>query len=143
MSESSDGKTTAPRIAGPVQRADTGAPAVRKTGTHDFAAWKMAGRLTSLDKVQPGDVLFKDSAQFDALNLCVVTQTDPDRGCVYARFIDPRQPDCGRDGGTPEPEFCIWDFEVSAPSFGNRYIKATRAGPLCRNPDDVLERTLS
>ena len=109
-----------------------GIPVVKANGTKNFADWQMNGQVSTLDEIEVGDVLFKDSAQFDALNLCTVTKKDPLRGNVYARFINPANPSTGRPGCGKETEFCIWDFELSNDVFQNRFIKAVNTAPAPR-----------
>lgn len=112
----------------------------RAHGTHDFADWIHGERVTRIEDVNVGDVLFNDSEQFQALNLCVVTRKDADRGIAYATLCSPEDPTKGRPGGAPEPEFAIWNHEFEKSHFGNRFLRASR-GPeavpcvLCKWPE--------
>lgn len=106
-----------------------GIPELRAGGTKNFADWQMDGLARNLDQIKVGDFLFKDSVQFDALNLCEVTKVDGERRSFYARFVNPSNPEFGRNGivySAKEPEFCVWESELLNSSFGNRFLKAVR-----------------
>ncbi|MDK9702512.1 MAG: hypothetical protein OEL20_05185 [Sulfuritalea sp.] len=100
----------------------------RTHGTEDFGDWAVGEHIANIAQLQVGDILFKDSAQFNALNLCRVTRINEEMGNrAYATFINPRNPSEGRIGAGPEPEFCIWDFELPECAFGNRFLRAVCA----------------
>lgn len=104
-----------------------GPPVPRENGTKDFADWQMAGPVLRVSDVSPGDFIFKDSKQFSALNLAVVTTVNTERGNFYARFVNPANPTVGRIGCGQEDEFCTWDFELSRNSLGDSVLKAVNA----------------
>lgn len=98
----------------------------RTGGTNDFADWVPAGEVSSLEDVNPGDILFADSAQFDALNLCKVVKKEVERGIFYAVFCYPKDVTKGRLGASYEAEFAVWGSELPKSAFGNRFLKAVR-----------------
>ena len=99
----------------------------RAKGTKDFANWRPAAQVRALADIDAGDVLFNDSAQFDALNLCVVIYKKPERGIAYARLVSPENPLFGRNGLGIERTFAIHEYEFAS-TFGNRFLKAERNG---------------
>lgn len=94
-------------------------------GTHDFQTWRVGQRINSVDELQVGTVIFDESQQFDAVNLCIVTKVDFQRGIAYARFVHPENLKVGRLGYGEEAEFAIWQHElVSALSIRSNFYLA-------------------
>ncbi len=85
----------------------------RKGGTPDFPGWKKGVSITHIADVEQGQILFDESLQFDAVNLCRVTRKDSERGVFYATFVSPTSTNHGRSGFGQEPEFAVWDFNLT------------------------------
>lgn len=96
----------------------------RSGGTSNFANWYLGNRVTRIDELKVGDVLFDDSNQFDALNLCCITSIKPERNICYAVFCNPYNINEKRVAG--DHEFAIWDFDLSEGHFGNKYFRALK-----------------
>ena len=121
----------------------------RKYGTQVFGNWSVGHPVTSIDQLEVGMILFRDSQQFDALNLCRVTTCDKGRQLCYATFVGPLDTSNGRTGCGPEPEFAIWNFEIETkegrtPCFHfavQAQAQPDPAAPIQMNPLSVYEET--
>lgn len=104
----------------------------RKGGTSDFGPWQIGEQVTDVSQIEVGDILFSDSVQFDALNLCRVVRKNTQFGDrVYATFVNPFNTLQGRAGGMQEDDFCIWDVEMAGNNpYGNRFMRAIKVEPL-------------
>lgn len=86
----------------------------RKGGTPNFPGWVKGVQITEIAHVEQGQILFDVSIQFDSVNLCRVTRKDAERGIFYATFVNPSNTAQGRNGLGQEPEFAVWDFNLSS-----------------------------
>lgn len=61
----------------------------RRHGTTDFGPWTPGDAVTDIADLNEGDVLFVDSAQFDALNLAVVVRVAGEGRPAMLRMVNP------------------------------------------------------
>ncbi len=113
----------------------------RKFGTQVFGNWVVGQPVASIDQLEVGMILFRDSDQFDALNLCRVTKCDKGRQLCYAQFVGPLDTSNGRTGCGPEPEFAIWDFEVTTKEGRTPCFHFAVQASIQMNPLSVYEET--
>jgi hypothetical protein len=103
----------------------------RAGGTQDFQTWRVGDRIQHVDCLRVGAVAFKESLQFNAVNLCTITKVDTMRGIAYARFVSPENIQVGRLGYGEEAEFAIWQRELtSSKSWGIWLYVATKSDTL-------------
>jgi hypothetical protein len=101
----------------------------RKGGTSDFGNWRPGVQVTHINMIAAGNILFQDCEQFDALNLCRVTNVDYTRQICYAKFVNPFNTQEGRIGGGEEHEFAIWEHELTRGQ--RKYFAAVSDRPNC------------
>ncbi|WP_186214617.1 hypothetical protein [Burkholderia gladioli] len=114
------------------QKPEEGMPLAswRTGGTRDFSGWTLGKVITDIREVSVDDILLVDSEQFNALNLCRVTEfpafpPEAEGSRFYATFVSPQNTEVGRLGAGHEMEFCVWDFDLQR-NFGNRYYRVHR-----------------
>ncbi len=84
----------------------------RSLVAHYFGNWAPGDAVAVMSEIKTGDILFCESLQFDAVNLCKVASKDESRGICYAQFINPFDTTKGRFSDLPEREFGIWENEL-------------------------------
>jgi hypothetical protein len=96
----------------------------RKYGTHDFADWQPGKQVLSVSELKLGDVLFSDSEECDALNMCKVHTVKKERGLVYVKYCNPFNTDQPRLAD--DHDFVIWDFDLPSDIHEGRYFFAEK-----------------
>lgn len=115
------------------QKPEEGMPLAswRTGGTRDFSGWTLGKVVTDIREVSVDDILLVDNEQFDAMNLCRVTEfpaypPGAEGSRFYATLVSPENTAIGRLGVGHEAEFCVWDYELQQ-NFGSRYFRVHRS----------------
>lgn len=104
----------------------------RRHGTSDFGPWTPGEAVTDIGTLKPGDVLFVDSAQFDALNLATVLRPATELRPATLRMVNPLDTSQTRLFADPEG-FAQWG--------GKAWLTNHDGTPVLRRAERVCETT--
>lgn len=79
-----------------------------KTGGSGLGKFKVGKKITDIKKLKVGDLLVKESKQFNATNIVKITKVETQ--LAYGRFVSPDDPSKPRLSG--DRRFVIWGFDL-------------------------------